>query len=133
MPYVRLFSITRELTFQYNSHFIKTQYQILKTNYSSALSIVKIWHVLCTILSHSFSGRSGPSPLGLVLKILVVRSGPEGPQFTRFVGTLASVLHCREVGFVSFLSSVYTKVVLVYPPDVKLSNRTSVRCVNLKC
>ena len=35
-----------------------------------------------------FSGRSGPGPLGPVRKILVVRSGPEGPQFARSVGTL---------------------------------------------
>ena len=32
--------------------------------------------------------RSGPGPLGPVRKILVVRSGPEGPQFSRSVGTL---------------------------------------------
>ena len=42
----------------------------------------------CTILSHSFYERSGPGPLGPVCKILVVRSGPEGPHFTRSVGTL---------------------------------------------
>ena len=35
-----------------------------------------------------FSGRSGPGPLGPVRKNLVVRSGPEGPQFSRSVGTL---------------------------------------------
>ena len=35
-----------------------------------------------------FAGRSGPGPLGPVRKILVVRSGPEGPQFSRSVGTL---------------------------------------------
>jgi hypothetical protein len=52
------------------------------------MSIVKFWHVVCTILSHSFSGRSGPGLLGPVRKILVVRSGPEGPQFARSVGTL---------------------------------------------
>ena len=46
----------------------------------------------CTILSVSFSGRSGPGPLGPVQKILVVRSGPEGPQFSRSVGTLVDVL-----------------------------------------
>ena len=38
------------------------------------------------VLSHSFFGRSGPGPLGPVRKILVVRSGPEGPQFARSVG-----------------------------------------------
>ena len=42
----------------------------------------------CTTLAHSFSERSGPGPLGPVRKILVVRSGPEGPQFARSVGTL---------------------------------------------
>ena len=52
------------------------------------MSIVIIWHVFCNITSHSFSGRSGPGPLGPVRKILVVRSGPEGPQFARSVGTL---------------------------------------------
>jgi hypothetical protein len=52
------------------------------------LSIFKIWHVFYNVLSHSFSGRSGPGPLGPVRKILVVRSGPEGPQFARSVGTL---------------------------------------------
>ena len=52
------------------------------------MSIVIIWHVFCNISSHSFSGRSGPGPLGPVRKILVVRSGPEGPQFARSVGTL---------------------------------------------
>ena len=35
-----------------------------------------------------FSGRSGHGPIGPVQKILVVRSGPEGPQFARSVGTL---------------------------------------------
>ena len=52
------------------------------------MSIVKFWHVFCTISSVSFSGRSGPGPLGPVRKILEVRSGPEGPQFARSVGTL---------------------------------------------
>ena len=52
------------------------------------MSIVKFWHVFCTISSVSFFGRSGPGPLGPVRKILVVRSGPEGPQFARSVGTL---------------------------------------------
>ena len=52
------------------------------------MSIVKIWHILCNVSSHSFSKRSGPGPLGPVRKILVVRSGPEGPQFARSVGTL---------------------------------------------
>ena len=42
----------------------------------------------CNISSHSFSERSGPGPLGPVQKVLVVRSGPEGPQFARSVGTL---------------------------------------------
>ena len=37
-----------------------------------------------------FPGRSGPGPLGLVRIILVVRSGNEGPQFDRSVGTLQS-------------------------------------------
>ena len=37
-----------------------------------------------------FSGRSGPGPSGPVRKILVVRSGPEGPQFSRSFGTLVS-------------------------------------------
>ena len=35
-----------------------------------------------------FLKSSGPGPLGPVRKILVVRSGPEGPQFARSVGTL---------------------------------------------
>ena len=52
------------------------------------MSIVKFLHIFCAILSYSFSGRSGPGPLGPVRKILVVRSGPEGPQFARSVGTL---------------------------------------------
>ena len=52
------------------------------------MSIVKFWDVFCSILSHSFSERSGPGPLGPVRKILEVRSGPEGPQFARSVGTL---------------------------------------------
>ena len=50
--------------------------------------IVKI--CFCNISSHSFSERSGPGPLGPVRKILVVRSGPEGPQFVRSVGTLVT-------------------------------------------
>ena len=50
--------------------------------------IVKIWRVVCDVSSHSFSGRSGPGQLGPVRKILLVRSGPEGPQFARSVGTL---------------------------------------------
>ena len=54
------------------------------------MSIVIIWHVFCNISSHSFSGRSGPGPLGPVRKILVVRSGPEGLQFARSVGTLSN-------------------------------------------
>ena len=37
-----------------------------------------------------FSKRSGPGPVGPVRKILVVRSGPEGPQFARSVGTLVA-------------------------------------------
>ena len=37
---------------------------------------------------HHTSGMSGPGPLGPVGKISVVWSSPEGPQFTRFVGTL---------------------------------------------
>ena len=71
------------------------------------MSIVIIWHVFCNISSHSFSGRSGPGPLGPVRKILVVRSGPEGPQFSRSVGTLLSsgramdkiILPLCQVGF----------------------------------
>ena len=39
-----------------------------------------------------FFGRSGPGPLGPVRKILVVRSGPGGPQFARSVGTLIPML-----------------------------------------
>ena len=39
---------------------------------------------------HFFSERSGPGPLGPVRKILVVRSGPEGPHSARSVGTLSS-------------------------------------------
>ena len=39
---------------------------------------------------HALFDRSGPGPLGPVRKILVVRSGPEGPQFSRSVGTLAA-------------------------------------------
>jgi hypothetical protein len=35
-----------------------------------------------------FYQRSGPGPLGPVRRILVVRSGQEGPQFTRSVVTL---------------------------------------------
>ena len=50
--------------------------------------MVKFWHVFCTILSHSFSRRSGSGPLEPVRKILVVRSGSEVPQFTKTVGTL---------------------------------------------
>ena len=46
----------------------------------------------CTILSYSFYGRSGPGPLAPVRKILVVRSGPEGPHFARSVGTLLWIL-----------------------------------------
>ena len=42
----------------------------------------------CNVSSHSFSERSGPGPGGPVRKILVVWSGPEGPQFARSVGTL---------------------------------------------
>ena len=42
----------------------------------------------CNISSHSFSERSGPGSLGTVRKILVVRSGPEGPLFARSGGTL---------------------------------------------
>ena len=34
-----------------------------------------------------------PGPLGPVWKILVVRSGPEGPQFARSVGTLELFNH----------------------------------------
>ena len=41
-----------------------------------------------TFHSILFSGRSGPGPLGPARKILVVRSGPEGPQMARSVGTL---------------------------------------------
>ena len=37
---------------------------------------------------HILPERSGPGPLGPVRKISVVRSGPEGPQFARSVGTL---------------------------------------------
>ena len=59
-----------------------------KTKHTWALSIIKFWHVFCTILSHSFSGRSGPGPLEPVRKIFLVRSGPEGPQMARSVGTL---------------------------------------------
>ena len=46
----------------------------------------------CNISSHSFSERTGPGPLGPVRKVLVVRSGPEGPQFARSVGTLSCCL-----------------------------------------
>ena len=49
--------------------------------------MVKIWHFFA-LFYHSFSRRSGLGPLGPVWKILVVRSGPEGPQFARSVGTL---------------------------------------------
>ena len=42
----------------------------------------------CNVSSHHTSGMSGPGPLGPVGKISVVWSSPEGPQFTRFVGTL---------------------------------------------
>ena len=45
-----------------------------------------------------FSGRSGPGPLGPVRKILVVRSGPEGPQFARSVGTLHSTYYTVPLG-----------------------------------
>ena len=57
-----------------------------KRNHTWALRIVKIG--FCNIPSHSFSERSGPGPLRPVRKILVVRSGMEGPQFARSVGTL---------------------------------------------
>ena len=59
-------------------------------------------HVFCNVSSHSFSGRSGPGPLGPVRKILVVRSGPEGPQFSRSVGTLILTKSCYF--FISFKS-----------------------------
>ena len=45
-----------------------------------------MWHVLCTILSHSFSGRSSPGPLEPVRTILVVRFWRT--QMARSVGTL---------------------------------------------
>ena len=63
-----------------------------KTNHTY-MSIVKFWHVFCTILSQSLPRRFGTGPLGPVRKILVVRSGPEGPQFARSVGTLAYCLY----------------------------------------
>ena len=50
-----------------------------------------MWHVFYNVSSHSFSGRSGLGPLGPFWKSLVVRSGPEGPQFARSVGTLLSL------------------------------------------
>ena len=46
------------------------------------MSIVKIWHVFATFYHILFL----KGLLGLVRKILVVRSGPEGPQFARSVG-----------------------------------------------
>ena len=54
------------------------------------MSIEHIQNMACFLLHFItfFSGRSGPGPLGPVRKILVVRSGPEGPQFPRSVGTL---------------------------------------------
>ena len=68
------------------------------------MSIVIIWHVFCNISSHSFSGRSGPGPLGPVRKILVVRSGPEGPQFARSVGTLEDSLDLNKGSIYNSLS-----------------------------
>ena len=49
-----------------------------------------LYHFITFFLQkvRSWSVRSGPGPLGPVRKILVVRSGPEGPQFARSVGTL---------------------------------------------
>jgi hypothetical protein len=43
-----------------------------------------------------FSGRSGPGPLGPVRKILEVRSGPEGPNFARSVGTLVPIFFLKD-------------------------------------
>ena len=54
--------------------------------------------MFCTILSYSSSGRSGPGPSGLVRKILVVQSGPEGPQFSRSVGTLLEWFLNKQYG-----------------------------------
>ena len=66
------------------------------------MSIVKFLHIFCAILSFLFPGRSGPGPLGPVRKILVVRSGPEGPQFARSVGTLIySTIYAEVGGWVS--------------------------------
>ena len=56
--------------------------------------------VFCNVSSHSFSERSGPGPLGPVRKILVVRSGPEGPQFARSVGTLHCRFDCHYIGHI---------------------------------
>ena len=46
-----------------------------------------------------FYQRSGPGPLGPVQRILVVRSGPEGPQFTRSVGTLVDTEEQTKIMF----------------------------------
>ena len=85
--------VTVKLTVKFSSIFVGFLENMnftkdSKTNHTWALSIVKFWHVFCTILLHFYSRRSGPGPLGPVRKILVVRSGPEGPQFPRSVGTL---------------------------------------------
>ena len=42
---------------------------------------------------HHILSLKGPGPLGPVLKIWVVRSGPEGPQFATSVGTLPQCLN----------------------------------------
>ena len=85
--------VTVKLTVKFSSIFVGFLENMnftkdSKANHTWALSIVKFWHVFCTILLHFYSRRSGPGPLGPVRKILVVRSGPEGPHFTRSVGTL---------------------------------------------
>ena len=72
------FSSPRGLTFWYNSHFIKAQYQRLKNK--SYMSIEHSQILACFL--HHF----------ITFFFWEVRSSPEGPQFARSVGTLLTCL-----------------------------------------
>ena len=52
------------------------------------MSIEDSQNLFFATFHHILFLRSGPGPLGPVRKILVVRSGSEGPQFARSVETL---------------------------------------------
>ena len=80
-------------------NFIKIQSQRFKKK--KHMIIEHIQNIACYLQRFItfFSGRSGPGPLGPVRKNLVVRSGPEGPQFSRSVGTLVVGLNPQKYYF----------------------------------